>query len=44
MKQERRSLYSEILMIEVGQHGDNLIIMSECSDKRAYGFVAFQVI
>lgn len=31
-------------MTEIGQHGDNLIIMSECSNKGAYGFVAFQVI
>lgn len=44
MKQERRGLYSEILMTEVGQHGDNLIIMSECSNKGAYGFIAFQII
>ena len=31
-------------MTEVGQHGDNLIMMSECRNKRAYIFTAFQVI
>lgn len=44
IKQERRDLYSEIMMTEVGQHGDNLIMMSECSNKWAYGFEAFQVV
>lgn len=43
-KQERRGLYSEIMMTEVGQHGDNLIMMSERRNKRAYRFTTFQVI
>lgn len=31
-------------MTEVGQNGDNLIMMSECRNKRAYRFTVFQVV
>lgn len=31
-------------MTEIGQHGDNLIMMSESRNKRAYGFTVFQVV